>query len=154
MANQEHLDILKQGVEVWNRWRKEHPSVQPDLSESDFFLDATIFTRKWFFEINLSNAILWKANLARAHLIGAALNNADLREADLREIKVTQKVKTVKSGRLRCNLLSLFQSKPLLEYDTPVIDAHAAHCKSASSRSSLPVLHGEWHSLSNTPPHI
>jgi hypothetical protein len=22
MASQEHLDILKQGVEVWNQWRK------------------------------------------------------------------------------------------------------------------------------------
>ena len=23
MANQEHLDILKQGVEFWNQWRKQ-----------------------------------------------------------------------------------------------------------------------------------
>ena len=32
MANQEHLDILKQGVEVWNKWRKEYPKINPDLS--------------------------------------------------------------------------------------------------------------------------
>ncbi len=25
MANPEHLAILKQGVEVWNEWRKRNP---------------------------------------------------------------------------------------------------------------------------------
>jgi hypothetical protein len=24
MANQEHLDILKQGVEVWNKWKRDN----------------------------------------------------------------------------------------------------------------------------------
>jgi hypothetical protein len=36
MANQQHLAILKQGVEVWNQWRKEHPEIRPDLSEADW----------------------------------------------------------------------------------------------------------------------
>jgi len=31
MTNQEHLDILKQGVDTWNQWRQEHPDIQPDL---------------------------------------------------------------------------------------------------------------------------
>ncbi len=31
MANPEHLAILKQGVEQWNKWKKEHPDVLPDL---------------------------------------------------------------------------------------------------------------------------
>ena len=33
MANKEHLAILKQGVEVWNKWRKENPEIKPDLSD-------------------------------------------------------------------------------------------------------------------------
>jgi hypothetical protein len=32
MANPEHFKVLKQGVEVWNRWREENPEVRPDLS--------------------------------------------------------------------------------------------------------------------------
>ena len=35
MANQEHVDILMQGVEVWNAWRKEHPGEEPDLSHAN-----------------------------------------------------------------------------------------------------------------------
>ena len=31
MANEEQLSILKQGVEVWNKWRKENPNVRIDL---------------------------------------------------------------------------------------------------------------------------
>ena len=35
MANAAYLDILTQGVEVWNQWRQEHHEVQPDLSGAD-----------------------------------------------------------------------------------------------------------------------
>jgi hypothetical protein len=34
MANPEHLEILNQGVESWNKWRKENPHIKPDLSEA------------------------------------------------------------------------------------------------------------------------
>ena len=27
MANAEQLEILKQGVEIWNQWRKENPNI-------------------------------------------------------------------------------------------------------------------------------
>ena len=51
MANQEHLAILGEGVAVWNRWRKENPKVQIDLSEAD-----------------LKQANLTEADLTRAEL--------------------------------------------------------------------------------------
>ena len=31
MANPEHLAILKQGVDQWNKWRAEHTEVRPSL---------------------------------------------------------------------------------------------------------------------------
>jgi hypothetical protein len=36
MANQEQLDILLQGVMVWNQWREEHPTIKPCLSGANF----------------------------------------------------------------------------------------------------------------------
>ncbi len=67
MANQEHLDILRQGVEVWNQWRQEHQLTNPDLSMA-----------------NLPRADLWGANLYRADFHGANLNRAAFNRADLR----------------------------------------------------------------------
>ncbi len=66
MANQEQLDLLKQGVPQWNEWRKQHPQTQPDLSGAD-----------------LSRAVLRGANLSGANLRGADLLGAEMIEADL-----------------------------------------------------------------------
>ena len=35
MAKQEHVDLLKQGIEVWNQWREKHPGIRPDLRGAD-----------------------------------------------------------------------------------------------------------------------
>ena len=72
MADQKHLEILKQGVEVWNRWRKENPDIDPDLSK-------THLSKIWLREVDLS-----KANLRGIILRGANLREANLNSADLR----------------------------------------------------------------------
>jgi hypothetical protein len=73
MANPEHLEILKQGVNVWNDWRRKKPKLTPDLSEVD--LSGT----------DLGGADLRRVNLAGADLRRADVRRADLRKADLRE---------------------------------------------------------------------
>jgi hypothetical protein len=35
MANNEHPAVLKQGVEAWNAWRRNHADIRPDLSRID-----------------------------------------------------------------------------------------------------------------------
>jgi hypothetical protein len=35
MANQEHLDILAEGVKTWNEWRRKNPVAPRDLSGAD-----------------------------------------------------------------------------------------------------------------------
>ena len=35
MANLEHLEILKRGVEQWNKWKKQHSDVRPDFFEAN-----------------------------------------------------------------------------------------------------------------------
>jgi uncharacterized protein YjbI with pentapeptide repeats len=93
MANSEHLDILKQGVETWNQWRREHLDIQPDLSSAD--LSEMLFRGVNFSGANLRNANLRdvklsradlnRANLSRAYLSWANLNMSNLSGADLRQ---------------------------------------------------------------------
>jgi len=71
MANEEHLVILKQGVEAWNKWRRENPDTKPDL------MDASLVAAD-LIGANLSRADLIGADLSRADLIGANLSGADL----------------------------------------------------------------------------
>jgi uncharacterized protein YjbI with pentapeptide repeats len=78
MANQEHLDLLKQGVACWNDWRAKNPTIPPDLKRAEL---ARIDLHK----ANLSDAYLNEANLSQAHLREANLVGADLSKADLRQ---------------------------------------------------------------------
>jgi len=64
MALSEHIEILRHGVENWNRWRKE-AQVLPDLRGA-----------------NLRGADLRGIHLQEANLQGANLRGADLRAAD------------------------------------------------------------------------
>jgi hypothetical protein len=34
MANLDHISILQRGIAAWNKWREDHPDVQPDLSRN------------------------------------------------------------------------------------------------------------------------
>jgi len=35
LANSDQLSKLKEGVNPWNAWRKENPTITPDLTGSD-----------------------------------------------------------------------------------------------------------------------
>jgi len=76
MANKEHLAILKQGVEVWNRWREENSHIRPDLS--GVRLSRAKLSGANLSGANLSSACLWGAHLERAHLERAQLLRAEL----------------------------------------------------------------------------
>jgi len=64
MANQEQVEILKQGIEIWNQWRNNNPDVKLDLSRADLS------------GANLSGADLSGADLSGANLSGATLARA------------------------------------------------------------------------------
>ena len=78
MANPEHVERLKQGVEVWNAWRREHPDTRPDLSRANLKF------------ANLSHADLSSAGLSGADLSYADLGRADLSGADLFEARLSR----------------------------------------------------------------
>jgi hypothetical protein len=81
MANPEHLEILKQGVKAWNKWRIEHRDVRPDLHGADLS-DANL-RRATLLHANLLHANLLHANLSNANLSRANLNDANLNDANL-----------------------------------------------------------------------
>jgi uncharacterized protein YjbI with pentapeptide repeats len=99
MADEEHLRILKQGVKVWNRWRKDNPVfLLPDLRGADLRdvdlaevnlslarLDGVDFDRA-----DLSRANLYSAYLGDARLNEARLSGADLSEALLAWVELTK----------------------------------------------------------------
>ena len=66
MANQEHLDLIKQGIVVWNSWRKQYPEV-----------------RAYLIGANLREADLREADLNGAKLQEATYNTKAVQEKDV-----------------------------------------------------------------------
>jgi len=76
MAAEEHIQIIRQGVNVWNECRQKNPELIPDLHGADL-IQANLSGA------NLDRAKLDKAKLKGAKFRGTLLLGADLRGADL-----------------------------------------------------------------------
>jgi len=101
MANPEHLEILRQGVEVWNDWFRKNPNISVDLSGADLSemclkdvdlsgttLRSVVFTKADLTLADLSMAdleyaVFKESNLTAADLRGSIMNHTDLQEANL-----------------------------------------------------------------------
>ena len=81
MADEENLNILEEGVGVWNRWREENPDVRPSLRGADLY--QADLREANLRGADLRRAILRKAILVKAILVKAILLQADLSGADL-----------------------------------------------------------------------
>jgi uncharacterized protein YjbI with pentapeptide repeats len=87
MANEEHLAVLRQGVDAWFEWRKDHPDVVPDLRSANFRgadLDCAYLSGTDLSQANLREAGLRESDLSDAKLTRASLDRADLSLGDLR----------------------------------------------------------------------
>ena len=87
IADSEHLSRLKEGVAVWNLWRRANADVCPDLQ--GLSLAALDLRGVNFAGANLRGANLSKANLVDANFTEADLSGADLRGADLSRANLT-----------------------------------------------------------------
>lgn len=103
MADEEHLALLRQGTGTWNRWRKEHPEIQPDLCStkalkvnlnnfdlSNFDLSGTLLIAAELNGTNFGGANLSGAGLARAKLCGANFTKANLSNAYVGQTDLSQ----------------------------------------------------------------
>lgn len=86
MANPAHLDILKQGLAVWNTWRYRDWQTTPDLSNANLssqnFRDMRLMHVD-FRGANLSHAIFVQADCSSADFSGADLSSAVFSVANL-----------------------------------------------------------------------
>jgi hypothetical protein len=82
MADPEHVKILKEGSEAWNKWVATNVSVAANLSNADFSNAKLSLTD--FQEVDFRNANLEGADLSFCKFIWTDLSNANLRRADLR----------------------------------------------------------------------
>ncbi len=87
MVNGEHLALLKQGVDAWNKWKKNNPQIRPNLS----FATGKGITIKGgkLSGVDLSRTNLSRADLSRVDLMGANLSEANLKEAYISEADLT-----------------------------------------------------------------
>jgi uncharacterized protein YjbI with pentapeptide repeats len=86
MATEEQLAILRQGAEVWNKWRDENVNIDLHFDPSDFSgldLRNVNLTGATLLAPHLSGFDLRNVNLSRAHLIQADLSGTNLTGAKL-----------------------------------------------------------------------
>jgi hypothetical protein len=86
MADAKHVRVLSLGVVEWNRWRRDHPDIQPDLRKARLHgadLVSADLDNVLLAGADLSGADLRGANLSAANLSGANLGDANLLNADL-----------------------------------------------------------------------
>jgi len=106
MANPEHLKILKQGVEVWNKWREESAQqVKPDLRGANFGilklsgydlsdadLSYSVYTKGTLLSCKLVNANFFHANFRETVATQSDFTHANLREADFSQVSASQTI--------------------------------------------------------------
>ena len=98
MANDQQMDLLKQGTQACNAWRAEQTEVSVDLSGAalrGLDLEGADLSGADLKDADLRGANLSGANLKGAHLEGSNLfkvliDGADLKEADLRGVRFLQ----------------------------------------------------------------
>lgn len=100
MADPDHLEILKQGVAAWNRWRSDNVQVMPNLTHG-FFVGIHREVKNGpprplmkgergrLAGINFSGANLREANFEFVDLDGANLLGADLEGANLQHVNLS-----------------------------------------------------------------
>lgn len=124
MANPEHLEILKQGVEQWNKWKEDQRGTLPSLREDKLV------------RVDLSGADLSRAELREADLSGADLRGSDLYEADLIRAKL-DRANLSEASLCRADLLNAqLQETELKGTDLRGADLSGADLSRASLRGT------------------
>jgi hypothetical protein len=85
MAIDHQVEIIKSGVDNWNRWKSSHPTERVDLTDAD--LSGAVLPGAYLAEAWLTGVNFRGANLTGAFLRDSDLNGANLTGTDCRETK-------------------------------------------------------------------
>jgi uncharacterized protein YjbI with pentapeptide repeats len=91
MANEEQIALLKEGANIWNKWRENNSQTAIDLSDanlSNLDLSGANFSqiqlaKANFYQSNLSNTDFNNSNLSYVNFRGSNLDRANLESANL-----------------------------------------------------------------------
>lgn len=87
IADQEQVDLLKQGADFWNAWRMKNPDKKVDLCYAP--LNGFNLHKGNLCKADLRNVKLSRADLSRANLSNADLSHADLSKANLSDANLS-----------------------------------------------------------------
>lgn len=93
MANLEHLEILNQGVNIWNNWRDNNPNIYPDLHGADLIskdLENINFSKTILVNVQLNHAKLAHADFSDANMVSIVLRDATLDDAYLLNARLAE----------------------------------------------------------------
>ena len=88
MANQQHVEIIRQGVKSWNTHVERNREVRANLSGA--YLVGASLSHAWLNWADLRKVNLREADLSAADLVGADLSGADLRAVNLSSANLRQ----------------------------------------------------------------
>ena len=87
-ADPDHVEVLRRGPRAWNAWRRQHPSIVPNLTRICLSVSERQMGQVNGGPIDLSAARLRRASLRFATLSGANLQGADLSGVDLTDARL------------------------------------------------------------------
>lgn len=157
MANEEHLAILKQGVEARNRWREENIEICPDLRHADLsganLRDLKLYSADlrgsylrgadirganlslaYLYHADFSDANMEDADLAFANLSGARLENTDFTNAKLFETIFADTDLSAAKGKSTAMPTTRFQRPRVMHMSTNLTAMFSARTISKCAR--------------------
>ncbi len=138
MADQHQLEVLQQGPGIWNTWRQQHPTTQPDLSGAN--LSRANLIGADLSEVDLSLANLSGANLSLANLSGANLGIANLSRANPSSASLSPFSLSLPS--LSLPSLSLFDPSSVLPSSVPPSSTNLSYANLSYANLSYANLSG------------
>jgi len=117
MANEDHLKILKQGCEVWNKWRSDNFTKEPDLSGADLTsasLIKTIFEDANLEGCNIYGISAWDLKLDKANQLNLVITPHGEPPITVDDLEVAQFIYLLLNNRKIRNVIEIITSKAVL----------------------------------------